>query len=77
MIAHPASLAKSSNEKFAKKSLIFQHLFHQTSKKQVSHHLPKQKQVVREKLHPEMEKLVIILKTKSPNFQKISPHSFA
>ena len=77
MIAHPASLAKSSNEKFAKKSLIFQYLYHQTSKKQVSHHSSKQKQVVREKLNPKMEKPVIILKTKSPNFQKISPHSFA
>ena len=77
MIAHPASLAKSSIEKFAKKSLIFQHLYNQTSKKQVFHHLPKQKQVVRERLHPKMEKLVIILKTKSPNFRKISPHSFA
>jgi hypothetical protein len=77
MIAHPASLAKSSNEKFAKKSLIFQHLYHQTSKKRVSLHLPKQNQVVREKLRPKMEKLEIILKTKSPNFPKISPYSFA
>ena len=68
MIAHPASLAKSSNEKFAKKSLIFQHLYHQTSKEQVFHHLPEQEQVVRQKLHPKMDKLVIILKTKSPNF---------
>ena len=77
MIAHPASLAKSSNEKFDQKSVIFQHLHNQTSKKQVSHHLPKQTQVVREKLRPKMEKQIIILKTKSPNFQKISPHSFA
>ena len=77
MIAHPASLAKSSTKKFAKKSLIFHHLYHQTAKKQVSYHLSKQKQVVREKLHPEKEKLEIILKTKSPNFREISPHSFA
>ena len=32
MIAHPASLVKSSNEKIAKKSLVFQHLYNQTFK---------------------------------------------
>ena len=72
MIAHPASLAKSSIEKFAKKSLIFQHLHHQTSQKQVPHHFSKQNQVVREKLHPKIEKIVIIWKQKALIFKKLA-----